>query len=868
MKRNKFFIFLAFLILVGCSDSKRPATLVSKWDELNGPAENILERKLANTSFNQNQCLKDVFTVDTLKEEIKALERKYVNGKPVTGSWKHIDLSRLPIPQANFLKTFGNKLGDLSDPDSIDFRSCEDVPCIYNKIYGRDEHIAGYVHYLWYLKFNSMLSADNVIPYLTKDPPYQSGETRPGIYNQKLHSLDKYLYDDRELYGFWRLSNMLDGIYQDLPKLKEIQRLPRGESFEGLNPLVCGLAGSVGWITLNNGCLQLKSNNLDQGEMYASVVHEFSHHVDFELGSGTTLKYRSHRPDYAKFANLTEIEYTDESNRQIKKWTADSNTKYVTSYAKTNPQENFAESLAYFRVDGDMAKRELSDEHYQFIASKFFQNNQYDKVSLIKSLLKKYTADTNKAVFKIVLDCSDVSASSKSLYFKASDFSQPMMPAMLNCLGQNGSELANLLKAKIALREPEGCSSINEFPGKTQWDSLVKAHLIQSFNQYLGELSKDKEYIARIQTFYDKLTDKTIAQDAYVGCYGEADMESCYETELKKSSYENALSLRLPQDQTKEMADMYVSYHSFESIQNETKKSYQTMIASHLDEIRSEADILWKNCRDMKHNDEEIPSGRYFQVGDGYLVSSFYNCLNAQIPGDVKEIVHRLSIGGKSVEHPKEELILIDSVLPEFVGFLKESYKEEREKEYQAALDFMSDDQGSLRKQVLANFHWVKNIADGTQIMNECKVEAYKVMRFSPLYALKKDLFGNFLEDKVCNSITSTNEFNRWIDSSKDQLSNQFLSGLESKMQALGSTKAKACLGIYPIKTAMDKLKHKEEREACLINEWPKLEEELIKEAVQDPVALKFKIPPEVIKGKVEVSRRRIQIRVIKEYFK
>src|SRR5690606_37859001 len=158
-------------------------------------------------------------------------------------------------PGAIFLKKYGNELGDLKHPESLNFSGCEDVPCIINRIYKKENHVAGYVHYIWFLKFKHLLAADNLVPSLDKKKTLL-----PGIYNERHHNLDDYLYSDNELYALWRLSSMLNDHFYGLKDLNEVQRIPRGNHIEGKGESSCGLAftrGNIGKILLTDGCLEL-----------------------------------------------------------------------------------------------------------------------------------------------------------------------------------------------------------------------------------------------------------------------------------------------------------------------------------------------------------------------------------------------------------------------------------------------------------------------------------------------------------------------------------------------------------------------------------------------------------------------------------
>jgi len=55
-----------------------------------------------------------------------------------------------------------------------------------------------------------MLSADNKIISWNKDAEgyYSIDATRIGIYNGKAFPISAYLYDEKELYAFWRMTKL------------------------------------------------------------------------------------------------------------------------------------------------------------------------------------------------------------------------------------------------------------------------------------------------------------------------------------------------------------------------------------------------------------------------------------------------------------------------------------------------------------------------------------------------------------------------------------------------------------------------------------------------------------------------------------
>ena len=73
MIKNNSFLLTALLLSVSCSE-RTPKTLISQF-EIKNNSEKVLERALA--SSDGERCLQDIFTVETLKNEIQELETKF-----------------------------------------------------------------------------------------------------------------------------------------------------------------------------------------------------------------------------------------------------------------------------------------------------------------------------------------------------------------------------------------------------------------------------------------------------------------------------------------------------------------------------------------------------------------------------------------------------------------------------------------------------------------------------------------------------------------------------------------------------------------------------------------------------------------------
>lgn len=862
MKRSSLFLIL-LLFFISCT-KRQDASLVSLLVQKASVDNKITQRSLANVAA--NQCLKDVFTVDLLKAEIKEIEKKYKSGTKVTGKWKHLDLSKLSIPQANFLKTYGDRLGDINKPNAFDYSSCSDVPCVFNKIYAKEENTAGYVHYLWYLKMGNLLSASNAV--------YDFNKKLQGVYNEKEFDVSAYLYTDKEIYGFWRLLQLMKEPHTKLSDLKEINKVPRGESFESVVEKrkkgevslgeVCGKAYSSGYVVLQDLCLTLYSD-WESGDFYESVLHELTHQLDYQEGRKLKKSYRSDEQDYLDVSYFYLKEYKDENDKTVRQWTHKEGIKLVTGYAGTSPAENFAETISHFRTDGSRTQASITKDHWNFVSRNYFSTKSFDKPTLMKEWVKSKSSLLSQQAFIAVSDCSQSSKNTASTFFKKTDFEIPVLPTMMNCLGTKATEISLNLQGDIKVSDPDGCKTFSSYDAKSSWDPLFKTELVLVLNRYLKELQADKNYFAKIQSFINSISETEMATEAFLSCDALDTEDECYKEAVVRLSLRKLAPLNLPEAHAQELAEMYLAAHSLSDTKELLGSYYRSFVASHSSVIEEEALTLWNKCSALV-GDEATPSGKHFTLNKGYLISSIYNCLNLDFPDTRLSIVNRLTVDNQRVQNLKEENILKDEVTPELRKQLLSLYEVESQKEQEEAAKFIKGDKGELRKSMLSNFDWVKDVLNTENILRDCRKKSMTEIMFVNKYHLKQTLFSGLVES-ACENIHSAGEYNSWLESSKSVFAEKSVEGLENRILEFASVKAKECVVTYPMDTNLNRIKFKKEREACLIDAWPGFEEAGLKEFKTDPLVVKFHVDVEGVKSQLSTNRRRLQIKIIKEFF-
>lgn len=869
--KNKILFLVVLSFALGCSKNKDYPSLLSKLETHTTSDIQLAQRALANAP--SGQCMKDVYSLSLVQSQIKELEKKFSSGPKVQGTWKHLNLEDLPIPQANFLKRFGDQLGDRGDADAFDYSRCRDVPCVFNVIYKKENSLAGHVHYLWYLKMGNYLNASNLT-----HSPY---ERTPGQYNGKKFPVSAYLYTDREIYAFWRLMHMLKDPHTSLPHLNVIYHIPRGELFRGdhlkaeeakragravPNSIVCGLAYSDGGIDLQDRCLHLSASDNDDGSFYDLVLHEINHHVDYHEGRQYQASYRSHQRDYIAVSGWSRRDYIASNGAPVVEFSQRPGFQPISDYAKTSPVENFADSLAYFRTMPNTSRTKVTLEHWNFISKNYYHDKFFDRANLATTWMQEATPELNQLAFRAVAQCSAAIRPDASNLFSRSDFKIALSADMINCLGARASEMSLDIISSLKATTVDGCKVFNESIVKDLWNPEFKILMAGIFTPYLKELEKNKEYFKKADKFIANINDQAIANDAYLLCSDVATEEECYPETVLKVVYDELKDLRLPQDKLESMAQMYLSVHPLEETTEKVATKFKAFVLSNSQKIQDEGESLFNRCLASPVNDVAPPVGKFFTLGSGYMSSSIYNCINLEFPNAVKEIVRSLSVDGAKVQHAKEELILSRIVSTGLKVSLTSIYLEKREEELPLVKAFIEDKKNNLRQEVTKDFNWVSNVVNNNQVFKDCRIAAFDRIAFSLKYQSRNEMFGA-MADKACQNIHTSPEFMNWMGGAKEAFIQKSFDTLEDKILASGHKAAEKCLVSYPVDTSLNRLKFKQVRDKCLTDAWDEVEQMSLKEFESDPFVVKFKVDMNEAKTLVEAGRRRMQLRVMKEKF-
>ncbi len=857
---KKLLLLLPVFVISACSKKVENKLLLEHWAK-NESHTSVVERKLATGS--EAECMVDTFTEETLKAEIASIEEKYKKSEKLKGKFEHLDYSDLPVTQGNFLNTYGNSLGDQTKTIKFDYSSCKDVPCIINKIYGQDSGIEGHAIYLWYLKMGNILAVDNFV--------YGQNSTTAGVYQGKNHPLSDYLFSKDELYAFWRMSHMLSPAYKTIVNLKEIQRVPRGEAFEGRTSLTCGLAWSNGWVQLSDSCLDYGWNSKDSGFIYEAVTHELAHEIDYQAGAKIMKAHLSEEPGWLNASGwVVREERVGEG--QLARVTRIFSikpgfNKFVSSYSQTSPAENFADTLSHYIHSGDHTKNSIPEELYTIVKAGYYGNDEYTLDANIAHIIKRNYSKYVKDILDMTVTCLEPEGEKRSTFLSGMKFTEKIPASILNCIGNKAEILEKSFLAHIKITEPEGCNiSKIKIDGAKKlsvaWKTAVAAQVDEAF----ARLKDDSEYLARIKQFYENLSGDTGPQKMYVSCFGEPDEKSCYDTRLKDLAQRRVEKLKPNQLQAEEMISLYIDSFPFLIVEGNVKLYYQNFLKSQSSLIVDASDKLWRGCYEIKNSDESTPTGTLFNVGTRYMVSSMYNCLNYRVNDSVLDIVRNVEIDGAKIQDGKEELILKSITTPLVISELQSYFQKGIDEEKVVIDEYIKSNTESLRQGIQSNYSWATNYVDNQKIISDCKAEVLKSVKLDVYFHQKSSAFAGMLLG-ICEGIPESSEFNKYLDSIKGELEGKAYQTLEGYVLEAAGVKAKECLVKFPVNTSLNRIKFKDQREKCLKDSWPAIEKTAIERLNSEPLVVKFKIDTGAHATKLKSRARVLQLKTFKEYF-
>lgn len=841
---------LTLLTLIACQPQTKLVT--EKWLS---SRQSFVPARVPAAGGNPS-CRRDLFTLEEIKREAQHYETQLASDKKIKGKWKHLDLEKLPVPQAKFLKLLGNDFGDLNAP--TDVSSCGDVPCVVNKVYGSSDGLEGWATYLWYLKMGHILTFKNKL-HKQKSPD-------AGTYNGKQYPLADYLFSRDELYAFWRMSHALTTPFKMLTDLKEIQRVPRKALFEDSGPMTCGLAYANGYVQLNDGCLSFGFNSKDTGFIYEGPTHEMGHHIDYHWGRRQNSLYFSQIGKWQEMGGWTlKEELNTQTNKVERKWvTTLKDEEFVRAYAKNSPAEHFADTAAYYRYQGDMTKRKIPKNIFDFLRDDVYEGKSFDTDGLLGQFKSEIAQIMSPQVFKAALECEQNPTSAPSVTpLPAELFPFNVSVPIRKCLSSRLTQLEDIALIEVKLNHVDGCESLKSNDRSNKFKASMNEEFKLQMVEHIKTARQNQEYYLKLAEFYKALEQRAVPLKLMTDCYGEIDEKLCYQDSLTSyladlipGNLQNAESLK------EDLRKMFLETNRFEVIRVEMMKVHQDFIRTQVSLIDESAKRLWDECASGKWSNQEAPIPGPFSVGEEWMVSSQFNCLSLQIPDDTRVVVGSMSFDALGVSHGKENRLLFDLTLPLYVSEVSRLYEKARTAEKERVDEINARKRVEFKQNLLSNFSWAKGVRG---FRKDCEASLWPELPRELRYHLSENVFGD-LVNTTCSEVLASPEFKSWLESQTGKLEEHVLNTYLHQVEALSDERARSCASRFPVNNVNLRLKNKKERETCFHQSWETLTNQAWKDTVAE-VGSDFKIQQSLIVQRADLAVKRIQGNVKRKHF-
>lgn len=817
MLKNKLW---PLLVLAACAPKEPKLLVADHWLEAR---KSFTSSRLPAAGGGNVSCRSDLFSVEEVKREALHYESQLNTGPKISGRWRHLDLRTLPVPQAKFLKAMGEEIGDLNNPNAVDYSQCRDAVCVVNAVYRSTDGLEGWASYLWYLKMGYFLSLKNKV--------YEQKSSAAGFYNGKTYPLSDYLFTRDELYAFWRMSHALTTPFKTLPIMKEIQRIPKKSEIEGMGAGVCGLAWSSGYILVNDGCLSFWGDQ-DKGFIYEGVTHEIAHQIDYKLGRENGGSYYSQIGRWKADGQWSLKEFYDEANRRtVNEWsTTLTNEQFVRSYARTSPAEHFADTAAYYRYSGETTKKKVPAVIYRHLKEVAFDQLEYDTPGLFDQFQTDVGTLLAPELFRTALECDQKPVASNS----TKPLAETLFPFSVDiksrrCLREGLDRILDQAVVEAKLNHVDGCAQLRTSAQILAFKSKLEPAFSRQVVQHIKVARENQLYYQRLTEFYDSLSKQTEPLKIVTGCYGQVDEKQCYDEQILAyverivpRDLVNAENLR------RDLQKMYLDANGFDATRALSQKLHQDFLFSQSALLDASAKELWRTCASRPIDNREAPVPGPFSVGEGWMVSSQFNCLSLEIPSEVKRAISAMSFEAMGVSDGSESRLLFDLALPLYVKEIQRFFDLEKADEVRELQSFVRAHRASAIGRLTATFDWVEGL--GQAMSRSCQREVAKDLPRSYRFHDPERIFVSHT-DEICGEVLKSSAFQEWLKTQRELVEVDVVKTYISVYEQVARDRAQACLARFPNSNIVLRLMNKKKREACYLERWNQVEDQAWREA-------------------------------------
>jgi|GEM_PF-5700871 len=514
---------------------------------------------------------------------------------------------------------------------------------------------AAMLTYYWYLKTKTFLGGS-----MDPEKPYA-------------FSPATVFFTKTELSELIRSLSLLPEAYFRVPVFGRIFRVPMDSDYESKHPSeknLLGLAGNEPWYAAAGrvgrdgiklsyypsseaGYIKLyertlldirKKNQKNKTGNFldTTFIHELSHQVDMTDGAKQIpqMVRFSLTPRWLKESGWKLTVYHDEPNHAELLWENDEKLEakaknkfqkmFASSYSRTSPVEDFAESLSYYVTGPDWFMKQLESKAF-VLQDEFFRGRRYDD----DGLRRKYVAQA------LLSATSQV----KSL-------AQAECPQTIDaheCLKTLTKKLSLLAEAEIKSLDPQGCDFFSEVSNVTSFrDEFVKYFGDWEPAMFEGDIEKT---IHTVSTQFDVRSmyfECVKAESSYPDDLEKsAKVKACFDKRFKRDlettvSRINPNHIRL----MKSLSPFLEETQGYVSARALSLKWFDEFLKPALFSSSQVAEKVYTKCSNQPLKKMRSGEVRFepYSGGDEYVEGRFLTCLNEGLATEVTKLMERLAL--------------------------------------------------------------------------------------------------------------------------------------------------------------------------------------------------------------------------------
>lgn len=807
---------LALASVAGCSFLKPPGSekpgLLSRWERelsIEKPAVDVPWRGLAEAGA--PACLKDRLAPDELRSFIRQADAER-EGPRLKGKRHGFDLARFTRPNAEFL----SRSGALLPLQEVNVSDCADAICVLTRIYKAEA--PALKHYAWYLRSGYLLAAND------NEPHYSFGGKM---------AYSDFLFSDAELSAFYRVSWMLNDTMLGLPSLQSIHRMPKGAKASD-RPQSCGLAFGNKWhgnILLMDRCLISRPGH--DSDIHVNITHEITHRADAYQGPKNS-KFLSETAAWLELSGWKRETAEDKAKKATKtSWVREGkHDGFVTDYAKTNPTEDFAETVAYFRHMPDDALSKAPKKS-AFVANLLFEGRTFDTKGLGVAYESILSSRLSASVLPLAQECAEAPHSGEIV---SESSAEALVALPLHGVSEG---LASCIRSGVLARIQAGIDELRATELEacdylSTRESALRSRVLARANAELEKVALEQDSLlprlAAARELRDALELEHDPRETYRACRAREDASLCYERSLEDAFDRHSLpySRALGDALALERAN-YLAVNSFTKVAARTTALFRTVLEGSEALVVAAAERRWHECMAQPAElDGALPITRPFTGGTRFVQSGILTCVNESAFRDLDAIkdrhAARMGITGFDAD---ATLFVRELLLPGYIGALnRQLERDARAEEAERALAKPPAVE-AMKAAALRDLEWVGLAIDAVSAFPSCMPVAVKA-KTNPFPAR----FASIAETRLtwateaCSAVVLDHAVAASIQANakkfKEAADREWalaLQELESAVLTRAKGQATTCIAKYPGSKQASK------RKTCLTAEWPTIEE-------------------------------------------